>query len=118
MAKDNDGINFVTDDETGGFFVYCCTHCNEIGNSKDMHVEGGYDDDSCYCPKCDEPDPEEHDNVAEVWNHQQRKINTKDIKIKRLEAALFRAGKWLTADSDFNLSDLDCEISELLPNTQ
>lgn len=79
MGKDKDGVNFVTDDNTGGYFVCECQSCGEVFNSKSCNGgesiadTGDYGD--CYCPHCGEVDPMECDNPALVWNVQQKKIN-------------------------------------------
>lgn len=79
MSKDKDGVNFVTDDNTGGYFVCECQNCGEVFNSKSCNGgesiadTGDYGD--CYCPHCGEVDPMECDNPSLVWNVQQKKIN-------------------------------------------
>lgn len=79
MSKDTDGVNFVTDDNTGGYYVCECQSCGEVFSSRDcggggqIADTGDYDD--AYCPHCDQVDPLECDNPALVWNVQQRKIN-------------------------------------------
>jgi len=74
MPTDRDGENFVTDNNTGGYFVFECD-CGAIGNSSTLAVQYGQDDSACFCPKCGDPDPDECENSAAVWNHQQKKIN-------------------------------------------
>lgn len=79
MAHHTDGENFVTDNNTGGFYVCQCQSCDAIFNSK--HCDGGEpiadqgDFGDAYCPNCGEVDPQECDAAAAVWNTQQRKIN-------------------------------------------
>ena len=79
MSKDTDGVNFVTDDNTGGYYLCECQSCGEVFSSRDcggggqIADTGDYDD--AYCPHCDQVDPLECDNPALVWNVQQRKIN-------------------------------------------
>ncbi|AYO63729.1 hypothetical protein WH06_01900 [Aeromonas salmonicida subsp. salmonicida] len=79
MSKDTDFVNFVTDDNTGGYFVMQCQGCDEVFNSKDCHGGGQIADTGdygdSYCPHCGQVDPEECDNPNLVWNIQQRKIN-------------------------------------------
>lgn len=79
MAKDTDCVNFVTDDNTGGYFVCECQNCGEVFNSKDCDGGGANADagdyGDCYCPHCNQVDPEECDNPNLVWNVQQAKIN-------------------------------------------
>ncbi|QWL69371.1 hypothetical protein HQ397_03995 [Aeromonas hydrophila] len=79
MSKDTDGVNFVTDDNTGGYYVCECQSCGEVFSSRDcggggqIADTGDYDD--AYCPHCGQVDPLECDNPALVWNVQQKKIN-------------------------------------------
>lgn len=79
MSKDTDGVNFVTDDNTGGYYVCECQNCGEVFSSRDcggggqIADTGDYDD--AYCPHCDQVDPLECENPALVWNVQQKKIN-------------------------------------------
>jgi hypothetical protein len=94
MAKDTDGANFVTDDNTGGYFVCKCQNCGEVFNSKDcdggrqIADTGDYGD--CYCPHCGQVDPEECDNPSLVWNVQQAKINRlmSDVRKRRIAACV------------------------------
>lgn len=79
MPHHRDGENFVTDNNTGGYYVCKCQSCDAIFNSK--HCNGGEpiadqgDFGDAYCPNCGEVDPNECDDAAAVWNTQQRKIN-------------------------------------------
>jgi hypothetical protein len=79
MSKDTDCVNFVTDDNTGGYFVMQCQGCDEVFNSKECNggesIADTGDHGDVYCPHCGEVDPDECDNPALVWNVQQRKIN-------------------------------------------
>lgn len=79
MSKDTDGVNFVTDDNTGGYYVCECQSCGEVFSSRDCggggHIADTGDYDDAYCPHCDQVDPLECDNPALAWNVQQRKIN-------------------------------------------
>lgn len=92
MSKDTDGANFVTDDNTGGYYVCQCQNCGEVFSSRDcgggsqIADTGDYDD--AYCPHCDQVDPLECDNPSLVWNVQQRKIN------KLAEAYQFLAAEY------------------------
>jgi len=80
MPKDKDGVNFVTDNNTGGHYVCQCQGCDEVYSSRSMdggepNADAGDYGDS-YCPHCEQVDPEECDNPNLVWNVQQKKINT------------------------------------------
>lgn len=79
MSKDTHGMNFVTDNNTGGYFVMQCQSCDEVFNSKscdggEPNADAG-DYGDAYCPHCGQVDPEECDNPNLVWNVQQKKIN-------------------------------------------
>lgn len=70
---------YVTDDNSGGYYVVECQECGEIypsqesGGGGQIADTGDYDDS--YCPHCGYVDPDECDNVGLVWNVQQAKIN-------------------------------------------
>ncbi|WP_186377986.1 hypothetical protein [Yersinia kristensenii] len=80
--------DYVTDDNTGGYFVVECGNCGEVFPSQKLDGgdaiadSGDYGD--AYCPHCNETDPDECANVGLVWNVQQAKINA---LIAQLEAA-------------------------------
>ncbi|MGP9420813.1 hypothetical protein ACT3RT_17665 [Ewingella sp. AOP9-I1-14] len=82
-------LGFVTDDNTGGYYVAECEECGQIFPSQ--NAEGGGpiadsgDYDDCYCPHCGHVDPEECDNANLVWNVQQLKIVnlTKQLEAER-----------------------------------
>lgn len=92
MSKDSDGIDFVTDNNTGGHFVCECQNCGEVFNSQNMdggepNADAG-DFGDCYCPKCGQVDPEECTNANLVWNVQQKKINAINVERDELLSAL------------------------------
>ncbi|MGL4755859.1 MAG: hypothetical protein ACRCXB_26175 [Aeromonadaceae bacterium] len=92
MSKDIDGVDFVTDNNTGGYFVMECQNCGEVFNSKycnggEANADAG-DFGDCYCPHCEEVDPMECDNANLVWNVQQKKINQLNQKRDELLSAL------------------------------
>lgn len=95
MSKDIDGVDFVTDDNTGGYFVMECQNCGEVFNSKlcnggeSIADTGDYGD--CYCPNCWQVDPMECDNANLVWNVQQKKINKLNQKCDELLSAVEKA---------------------------
>lgn len=70
---------YVTDDNTGGYYVVECQECGAIYPSQQsaggsqIADTGDYNDS--YCPHCGHVDPDECDNVCLVWNVQQAKIN-------------------------------------------
>jgi len=85
-------LGFVTDDNTGGYYVAECDDCGEIFPSQNSDGGGQIADtgdyDDFYCPHCGNVDPEECDNANLVWNVQQSKI----IKLNsQLEAERQRA---------------------------
>lgn len=81
---------YVTDDNTGGYYVVECQEYGAIYPSQQsaggsqIADTGDYNDS--YCPHCGQVDPDECDNVGLVWNVQQAKINA-------LLAALERSTK-------------------------
>jgi len=102
--KDTDGPNFVTDDNTGGYFVMDCEECGHIFNSGGapgggpIADTGDYGD--CYCPNCEAADPAEADNPGRVWNAQQARIN------QLIEAARQRTTDELRAEFEKTISSL------------
>lgn len=122
MSKDTDGVNFVTDDNTGGYYVCECQGCGEVFSSRDcggggqIADTGDYDD--TYCPHCDQVDPLECDNPALVWNVQQKKINE---LLAALASAREMVGEWGDYASDYfkkkhnlagDLSEIDTAIAK------
>ncbi|MDH1634683.1 hypothetical protein [Aeromonas caviae] len=105
MSKDIDGVDFVTDNNTGGYFVMECQNCGEVFNSK--HCNGGEsiadtgDYGDCYCPHCGQVDPMECDNANLVWNVQQKKINQLNQKCADLLAALTLSLEQMEVDAVF-----------------
>ncbi|WP_157960978.1 hypothetical protein [Rahnella sp. AN3-3W3] len=87
-------LGFVTDDNTGGYYVAECEECGKIFPSQtcdggeQIADSGDYGD--CYCPHCGFIDPLECDNANLVWNVQQLKIVN---LTKQLEAERQRADK-------------------------
>lgn len=100
MAKDIDGKGFVTDDNSGGFYVCQCDECYAVFSSGDcaggaaLADTGDYDD--ALCPHCGHVDPGECTNAALVWNVQQRKINALREENERLRAYAAEATKVIT----------------------
>ena len=82
-------LGFVTDDNTGGYYVAECEECGKIFPSQtcdgggEIADSGDYGD--CYCPHCGFIDPLECDNANLVWNVQQLKIVnlTKQLEAER-----------------------------------
>ncbi|EMQ4301545.1 hypothetical protein WG886_002200 [Yersinia enterocolitica] len=87
-SRSSVSADYVTDDNTGGYFVVECGNCGEVFPSQKLDGgdaiadSGDYGD--AYCPHCNETDPDECANVGLVWNVQQAKINA---LIAQLEAA-------------------------------
>ncbi len=79
--------DYVTDDNSGGYFVVECGNCGEIFPSQKLDGGGAIADTGdygdSYCPHCNAVDPDECDNAGLVWNIQQAKINA---LIAQLEA--------------------------------
>ncbi|WP_206186968.1 hypothetical protein [Yersinia massiliensis] len=120
--------DYVTDDNTGGYFVVECENCGEVFPSQKLGGGGAIADtgdyDDAYCPHCNAVDPDECYNAGLVWNIQQAKINA---LIAQLEAAqkeihglkmkLSDAGcllvewKQRVEQSDLRASTLEAELS-------
>ena len=91
--RDKDRLGFVTDDDTGGYYVAECEECGQIfpsqtcDGAEQIADSGDYGD--CYCPHCGFIDPLECDNANLVWNVQQLKIVnlTKQLEAERQRAA-------------------------------
>ncbi|MGB8663883.1 MAG: hypothetical protein WCD24_03840 [Serratia inhibens] len=69
---------FVTDNNSGGYFVIECQECGAVFPSQQADGGGQIADTGDYndaiCPHCGEEGPEECDNVGLAWNVQQAKI--------------------------------------------
>lgn len=69
---------YVTDNNSGGFFVVECNNCGEVFPSQQLDGGGAIADtgdyDDSYCPHCNAVDPDECYNAGLVWNVQQAKI--------------------------------------------
>ncbi|HDL6989438.1 TPA: hypothetical protein PXM11_004265 [Yersinia enterocolitica] len=87
-SRSSVSADYVTDDNTGGYFVVECGNCGEVFPSQKLDGGGAIADSGdygdAYCPHCNETDPDECANVGLVWNVQQAKINA---LIAQLEAA-------------------------------
>jgi hypothetical protein len=90
---------FVTDNNSGGYFVIECQECGAVFPSQQADGGGPIADTGDYydaiCPHCGEEGPEECDNVGLAWNVQQSKIvallaelEAKDKRIAELESDL------------------------------
>lgn len=86
-----DKTDFVTDDNTGGYFVCECECCGHVFSSE--HASGGApladsgDYDDIRCPKCDDIAPPGCENPERVWNVQQEKINNLKAYINLFQPA-------------------------------
>jgi len=74
MPTDRDGAKTLSLTTTQAAILFL-NATGAIGNSSTLAVQYGQDDSACFCPKCGDPDPDECENSAAVWNHQQKKIN-------------------------------------------
>lgn len=87
-------LGFVTDDNTGGYYVAECEECGKIFPSQNCDGGGQIADTGdygdCYCPHCGHVDPEVCENANLVWNVQQLKIIS---LTSQLEAERQRADK-------------------------
>lgn len=87
---------YVTDDNSGGYYVVECQECGEVYPSQQsagggqIADTGDYDDS--YCPHCGQVDPDECDNVGLVWNVQQAKINALLAALEEKDQELDKEG--------------------------
>ncbi|MGF6152030.1 hypothetical protein [Pseudomonas fluorescens] len=78
-------LGLVTDDNSGGYFVVECQGCGAVypsfqcAGGGQIADTGDYDD--AYCPHCEHEAPDECDNVGLVWNTQQLKINSLQLRL-------------------------------------
>lgn len=81
---------YVTDDNSGGYYVVECQECGAVYPSQQSGGGGQIADtgdcDDSYCPHCGYVDPDECDNVGLVWNVQQAKINALLAALEELKA--------------------------------
>ncbi|ALX96101.1 hypothetical protein AV650_22295 [Serratia fonticola] len=70
---------YVTDDNSGGYYVVECQECGEIYPSQECDGGGQIADSGDYndalCPHCGYESPDECSDTPLVWNVQQAKIN-------------------------------------------
>lgn len=98
-SRESVAAGFVTDNNSGGYFVIECQECGAVYPSQQADGGGQIADTGDYydaiCPHCGEEGPEECENVGLAWNVQQAKIiallaelEAKDKRIAELEAKL------------------------------
>lgn len=96
---------YVTDDNTGGYYVVECQECGEVYPSQECDGGGQIADTGDYndalCPHCGCESPEECNDTPLVWNVQQAKINAllaaleeKDQRIAELETKYQQVSEW------------------------
>jgi len=89
---DVDKKNFVTSDNTGGYYVCECENCGHVFSSENANGgapladSGDYDD--IRCPECDYVSPSDCENPNLVWNVQQAKINLLEAENARLQSII------------------------------
>lgn len=108
--------DYVTDDNSGGYFVVECGNCGEIFPSQKLDGGGAIADTGdygdSYCPHCNAVDPDECDNAGLVWNIQQAKINA---LIAQLEAVQKERDELKELNRHFDLSIRKTEgVNEVL----
>lgn len=87
-----DKLGFVTDNNSGGYYLAECDNCGAIFPSQQsdggqqIADTGDYDD--CLCQHCGHIDPEECDNANLVWNVQQLKIINITTQLEAAEARI------------------------------
>lgn len=104
-------LGFVTEDNTGGYYVAECEECGKIFPSQtcdggeQIADTGDYGD--CYCPHCGHADPQECDNANLVWNVQQlRIINlTKQLESERQRADNAQADMQFECDAHIETAE-------------
>jgi hypothetical protein len=95
-TREAEAAGYVTDDNSGGYYVVECQECGEVYPSQQCDGGGPIADTGDYndalCPHCGCESPEECNDTPLVWNVQQAKINAllaaleeKDQQIKELE---------------------------------
>ncbi|MBN5198729.1 hypothetical protein JY494_04315 [Serratia marcescens] len=96
-SRESVAAGYVTDNNSGGYFVIECQECGAVYPSQQADGGGQIADTGDYndaiCPHCGEEGPEECENVGLAWNVQQAKIiallaelEAKDKRISELEA--------------------------------
>lgn len=77
-SRESVAAGYVTDNNSGGYFVIECQECGAVYPSQQADGGGQIADTGDYndaiCPHCGEEGPEECDNVGLTWNVQQAKI--------------------------------------------
>lgn len=77
-SRESVAAGYVTDNNSGGYFVIECQECGAVYPSQQADGGGQIADTGDYndaiCPHCGEEGPEECDNVGLAWNVQQAKI--------------------------------------------
>jgi hypothetical protein len=87
---------YVTDDNSGGYYVVECQECGEVYPSQECDGGGPIADSGDYndalCPHCGCESPDECNDTPLVWNVQQAKINALlaalEVKTKAHAAAI------------------------------
>lgn len=87
-----DKLGFVTDNNSGGYYLAECDNCGAIFPSQQsdggqqIAETGDYDD--CLCQHCGHVDPEECYNANLAWNVQQLKIINLTSQLEATEARI------------------------------
>ncbi|CAI1025018.1 hypothetical protein [Serratia proteamaculans] len=95
-SRESVAAGYVTDNNSGGYFVIECQECGAVYPSQQADGGGQIADTGDYndaiCPHCGEEGPEECDNVGLAWNVQQAKIIAllAELEAVKAENALFR----------------------------
>lgn len=102
---------YVTDDNSGGYYVVECQECGEVYPSQECDGGGQIADSGDYndalCPHCGCESPDECNDTPLAWNVQQAKINAllaaleeKDQREKNSNATVDVLALRLTAQDD------------------
>lgn len=95
-SRESVAAGFVTDNNSGGYFVIECQECGAIYPSQQADGGGQIADTGDYndaiCPHCGEEGSEECENVGLAWNAQQAKIIAllAELEEAKAENSLFR----------------------------
>lgn len=112
--------DYVTDDNTGGYFVVECGNCGEVFPSQKLDGGGAIADSGdygdTYCPHCNEIEPDECVNVGLVWNVQQAKINAlvKELAALQKEITDWRSVAEAAAQDDADWHKLSDSKNEVI----
>ncbi|MGO4743045.1 hypothetical protein [Serratia quinivorans] len=98
-SRESVAAGYVTDNNSGGYFVIECQECGAVYPSQ--HADGGGqiadtgDYNDAICPHCGEEGPEECENVGLAWNVQQAKIIALLAELEAKDKRIAELSHWL-----------------------